>query len=441
MNSIKKNFRENTYLGFLILFVGLFIVNLFFGIRVDTDDNWFKGIHTVYPDVFKFLKWRYDSYSARIIPDGIDYFIFNVPIIIWQVLNSLFIFLGGYLLAKLFNNRVTFKSVGVAITSLCLADFSLIWDSAYWVTGSLNYLWPAVAALFILKPYFMRYQQQDQNEKWWYQLLMLIATIYVGLSNEQILALLLGFILLFEGYNLIKNHCIKFISIPIIIILFTIIVFLLKSPGLAARQAHEISFWTPEFNKYSTNLKIRIWYVWAIRNIAKLYYFVPLLLTGLMYVVLNQKKKQEFFFTIQLWLLPITMLSSLSIDFNRIFIYLYQPVPMALANHDFWIAILPYILWSFELLVLSAGVVLSKQNKVMVLFFLLSIVAGLAIVGNSPAIFSTVKIYRGARIFFFIDFYIAIFALDLLKNVENSKILKVLYSVAIGGVLLGVVMY
>ena len=166
MDSIKKRFKENTYLGFLILLVSLFIVNLFFGIRVDTDDNWFKGVHTVYPDIFKFLKWRYDSYSARIIPDGIDYFIFNVPIIIWQVINSLFIFLGGYLLATLFNKRITVKSVWVAIASLCLADFSLIWDSAYWVTGSLNYLWPSVAALFILKPYFMRYQGQEQNEKW-----------------------------------------------------------------------------------------------------------------------------------------------------------------------------------------------------------------------------------------------------------------------------------
>mgnify|MGYP001010083361 CR=1 FL=1 len=62
MNSIKKNFRENTYLGFLILFVGLFIVNLFFGIRVDNDEKWFKRIQTVYQDDFKYLKYRYDSY-------------------------------------------------------------------------------------------------------------------------------------------------------------------------------------------------------------------------------------------------------------------------------------------------------------------------------------------------------------------------------------------
>lgn len=441
MESIQRKLKENRYLGFGLLLVVLLVVNLFFSIRVDTDDNWFKGVHAVYPNVVQFLKWRYESYSARIIPDGIDYFIFNVPIIIWQVLNSLFIFLGAYFLASIVNKKVTLKAMILAVTSLFLVDFSLIWDSVYWVTGSLNYLWPAVAALIILRPYIRVFQGEAQHEKWWYQVLMVLSTIFVGFSNEQILALVLGFIILFEGYNFIKNRSIKLISIPIIIILTMIIIFLFKSPGVAVRQAHEVSFWTPEFHRYALNLKIRIWYVWAIRNIAKLYYLLPLIITALMYMVRSKLNTQTAFFNIQVCLLPITMLSSLYVDFNRIFIYLYQPVRVALVNHDFWVAMLPYIFWSLELFVLLLGIVLVSDKKIMTIFFILSAIAGLVIVGNSPAIFSTVKIYRGARIFFFIDFYVAIFILNLLKKIENQRVLLALYAIAVGNTILGIMMF
>lgn len=441
MNKFKKKLNENKYLGFLILFAALLLINICFGFRADTDDNWFKEIHTDYPNVFNFLTWRYNVYSARVIPDGIDYFIFSVPIIVWQFINTVFIFIGSYLISKIVNDTVTIRMMVLSVISLLLVNFALIWDSIYWVTGSLNYLWPAVAALFILKPYIKIYQGKNEKLTWYYKLSMIISAIFVGLSNEQILALLLGFILLFEGYNMFKNKKINLISIPIVIILIIIIIFLFISPGISARQAHEIDFWTPLFKKYSLNLKIRIWYIWAIRNIAKIYYFTPVVVTSLMYLVIKKTKIMNLFFITQVFLVPLTMLSSYYIDLNRVFTYLYQPISVALINHDFWFVLIPYFLWTIELIVLISGIILASKNKIMTSFFMLSIFAGLAIVGNSPAIFSTVKLYRGDRIFFFIDFYVAIYITSLLSKLKNYKTELLFASIALGNVLLGIAMF
>lgn len=138
--------KRNIGLCFLFLFLFLFLRLVFSGYAHVADDIWFSNVSLTEPDHIKWLVGRYHNWTSRIpiefvLIETINHFY------AWAFLNStIFSFLIcslGYLAYK-FTSKVSGFYMGCFLFFLFfwIIPKDIVFESAIWMTGSFNYLWP-----------------------------------------------------------------------------------------------------------------------------------------------------------------------------------------------------------------------------------------------------------------------------------------------------------
>jgi hypothetical protein len=151
----------------------------------------------------EFISFRYSNWTGRLFAEVLHYGIFSAPIIYWKFLNTGMIVLLAFSWAiLLFGWGFWRKLDRESLLTLCLFCAALGWIShpvlvaaVFWVTGSLDYLWPLVLATFALIPFVERaihaYDQEKTLPVWLYPLSGL-AGICACLGVEQAAVMLIG---------------------------------------------------------------------------------------------------------------------------------------------------------------------------------------------------------------------------------------------------------
>lgn len=134
----------------LFVFAAIVALHVFaLGHRFVADDAWFAGILDRQP-LGEFLAFRYTHWSGRIPIEATLVLVINHPWV-WRLINAAMLLLfchsaGRLALASTGKSAATTTSLAFAL--LMLVSPNMLYTAAWWMTGSVNYLWPAALGLY-----------------------------------------------------------------------------------------------------------------------------------------------------------------------------------------------------------------------------------------------------------------------------------------------------
>lgn len=101
--------------------------------------------------IWDYLAFRYSRWTGRI---PLEFMLVSVVnrVWLWKLLNIAMFMLLAFSLARLGMETKRMTGVGVALAAclVLLVTPDVLWWSAWWLTGSINYLWPAALGAFAL---------------------------------------------------------------------------------------------------------------------------------------------------------------------------------------------------------------------------------------------------------------------------------------------------
>ena len=136
----------------LLLYIVLYILHLKISLVNGSDDVWFADASNTSP----FLEWitmRYTTWSGRIFPDAMLYLLLDEFLWVWRLLNPLFLILLAYALVRVIKKDVSRLEMLVAIIIFGYISNSVLNSGFFWITGSMNYLWPIALGLVGMLPF------------------------------------------------------------------------------------------------------------------------------------------------------------------------------------------------------------------------------------------------------------------------------------------------
>jgi hypothetical protein len=196
------------------------------------DDDWFLDmVRRLHFD--EFLMHRYMTWSPRISIEALIALTIEC-LWLWRLMVGLTLAVWLWACTKL----VTAGSQRSILPLLCLGFFLLdpmvLHWAVWWVTGSYNYLLPAVAALVALMPFIHPPAGRAI-------FLISIPAALFACFHEQVILLLLGFQLLLLGW-LHKNKQLTTLHILQLMLCFLVLFVVLLSPGNKIRYQAELVY-------------------------------------------------------------------------------------------------------------------------------------------------------------------------------------------------------
>ena len=239
-----KHFLEKNKKGIFFgsLFFLLFLAHFFFEIHI-ADDVFFKNI--AMNDLPHFLGTRYQVWSSRILIEFVLVTFLHLPDVCWFFCNTLFLFLIGYSLCKLFRVE-TFSSQAIIYLLIFLYPLYQM-SGAGWYATTINYLWPFACGLFSLIP--IRNVLDGKKMKPIFYPFTIFSLLF-ACNQEQMCALLFAFYLLFLGYFLLKKKKCSFLWVLFLITLCSLF-FILTCPGNGVRSLQEMNNWYPAYQNFN----------------------------------------------------------------------------------------------------------------------------------------------------------------------------------------------
>ncbi|MBO0473575.1 hypothetical protein IGL98_002624 [Enterococcus sp. DIV0840] len=408
-----QKFIKSNYLfyGGLLVLAVLYLSN--FNVDMSTDDGWFMNISREY-SFFGFLQWRYNNWSARLFPEAMLYLIFLVPLFVHHLISACAWLLYSYSLVRIFVGTVSRKNFLVAFLSLGFINVWVMKDSIFWITGAINYLWPLALGVFALIPYADHFFRNKKTSVWLY----LVPALIFSFSNEQLIACVIGVVIVYHGAMLIKKrkeNYFLYIPTTFFVIGFT---FMFLAPGNKIRMQQEIDMWMSDFNKLSPMARVLRGSSWLFEGwqTKLLLLFIVILAVSLAIGFSKLLAKVVAGYTVFLFLLLY--------NFPNRF------TNFRLINEGNWIeplkagnllsgtalnAVLPYIVWGlFFGLVAALSISVSKQK----IFIGLSYSA--ALFSSILMWFSPTMYASGARVFMCSSIFLLVILFILYQQVQAS---------------------
>lgn len=398
------------YAGLLVLAV-LYLSN--FNVDMSTDDGWFMNISREYSFV-GFLQWRYNNWSARLFPEAMLYLIFLVPLFVHHLISACAWLLYSYSLVRIVVGAVSRKNFLVAFLSLGFINVWVMKDSIFWITGAINYLWPLALGLFALIPYSDHFFRNEKTSIWLY----LLPALIFSFSNEQLIACVIGVVLVYHSTMLIKKRKENyFLYIPTAFFI-TGFTFMFLAPGNKLRMQQEIDMWMPDFNELSPLTRVLRGNSWLFEGwqTKLMLLFIVILVVSL---VIDSSK----------------LLARIAAGYSLFLLLLMYNFPnrftnFQLINEGNWInplkagnllsgtflnAVLPYIVWGlFFGLVAALSISVSKQK----IFIGLSY--GAALFSSVLMWFSPTMYASGARVLMCSSVFLLIILFILYQQAQAS---------------------
>lgn len=242
-------------IGYAALLLAALLVQIGAGPGLNSDDKMYSAIWTAetsLPDVLAWLVHRFDAWSSRLLIDVLTIAIVDHTTL-WMVLNACMLTLLAVSVAALAtpDARVSQRRAALAMGCLWLMPGEQTFYSLWWVTGSLNYLWPTAAALIYWA--ITRYRHLHGGPSRWLIVAALVAQFYASFSEQVVMTSLIVQLALMVGLRreYWRNRLLPW---GLALCLAGLVLYLL-APGNAARIAASINYYFPAFADLSTAFK------------------------------------------------------------------------------------------------------------------------------------------------------------------------------------------
>lgn len=298
-------------IGIYILGIILFAVLLKLAARlIGSDDIAFQEQIKPYPNLISWLDYRYHTWSGRIFAESFVYIFSPLPLYLWKIvelaiysLGIFFLYMYYLLFAKKRNNTTDYVMMLLALLVPATMDSGVLFQGAFWVTGSMNYLWIAVFGIIALYPivYFMI---RNTKPHWASTVAGLVSALIAASSQEQVGLIVGALAIIFTLYTAYQRkkttsitRFIKSISpyqASFSAIILSSLIFAITSPGNKARVKAETITWQPDF--YAVPVVNHIEYAvrWMVDAVINHSGFLLILTWTLLVVLLCLKKKRDW---------------------------------------------------------------------------------------------------------------------------------------------------
>lgn len=217
-----------------------------------------------------YLQDRYNTWSSRIFIEVILMLVIR-SFFLWRLLTAITVITLVWIINVYFNRDKSLKILIVSM-GLFLLIPPLVFSNAGWIATTLNYLWPLTAGLLSAYPVFCRLSGKRVKAYLYIPCLLLFV---FACNQEQILACILGVLVLGTIYFLtvVKKNSLLLIPYWLIAILSGI--FIQFSPGNKMRFAKEVSGRFADYNQIGFFHKIEMGYA----TLGHRLFFSPSLIT------------------------------------------------------------------------------------------------------------------------------------------------------------------
>ncbi|MBQ8280060.1 MAG: hypothetical protein IJZ23_09495 [Roseburia sp.] len=219
----KWEWKKVHIIGLLVLvYLGCLGVLSFIGYS-DGDDTFFLE-YCGSMGFFEYLQWRYETWTGRMISEGLMHIFFNMDLWVWRFVNA------GMLVA-LPLSLVTLKHIVVgqkmpatgsekyskvfldlffALLFYLILDIKAFGYSTIWITGSMNYLWPMVCGIVALCVVaVIAFDTEDRKVPGWLYVISTLCAVIAAMSSEQMGAVLLAFEVICIGERVWKKKTVR----------------------------------------------------------------------------------------------------------------------------------------------------------------------------------------------------------------------------------------
>lgn len=406
MQRKKLTWQNLLIIGALLLLIFIYLSR--FGFNPMTDDGVYKAkMGSI--SIGNYVATRYTSWSARILPDFVLYYIFHVPIFIFHLINLGFIVLLSFALLRITQQPITWQRLCLLPLLLGYINFDIIRNGFLWLTGSANYLWPAALGTCALIPFADNYFKNQMPKHSW---IYLIPGLLFSLSNEQFIASAVGIgIVYFAGMVWQRR---KPGWVPSLNTLFFIIglVIMYVAPGNAVRMHTETINRFPNFNQLSLLGHFRIGISWLFTAISQNFLWL-LLLLAIVALTLLKNDWLRFIFSIG-YLVSLAgyfVRPGIFSDFNFI-----NKVSMAASVKNLIHGLVIYALLSLFLILLVWNMMLVVEHPIYLLLCCLAALFSSMIMWFSPTIYAS-----GTRVLVCPAIFLITVALMLFKELVQQN--------------------
>ena len=285
-----------------LVFIGSLIVLSFIGYS-DGDDTFFLE-YCGSMGLGEYLKWRYETWTGRMISEALMHIFFNANLWIWRVVNAGMLVALPTALAALKQKVLFYDSkiyerekygmwlIGLlmALLTYALLDIKAFGYSAIWITGSMNYLWPMVCGVVTLGIVAEVAFGTGEVSTWKYVIAWLCAVI-AAMSSEQMGAVLLAFEIICIAEKVWKKK-----KVPMKIVILAVVTlgaFLVSglAPGNALRIVSAIEHNMPQFEQLTFGERFFLLAQWLISSFANenAVFLIAIWLVGIILLVFRIK--------------------------------------------------------------------------------------------------------------------------------------------------------
>lgn len=398
---------SNYRIMLLMFFLGAIFIAapLWFVIRGGGDDTNFVTTAHQY-NLMEFVVMRYLTWSSRIFSEMMIWIFAHLDLIYWKIVDLLLYLLQSFMLYQYYllfarkYDQPCEKSDPVALIACLVIPFSMdflaLKDAVFWVTGAMNYLWPAalgLAGFYLPLRYTLTGSTGFQSKlgsiaaQIGSYLLLLCGLV----SSEQMGAIFVAFYLLFNLYYVLQN---KRVSVYLLWqVVFAIIIYLLiiKAPGVAERTVAETQNYIPDFQTVALSLKLNYsarWFFDAIIN--QMGMLLPTVWVLLCVYIFKTEKKFGLIDIFSLLCIFLGFVAFLLKDSTTAFLFDFQAswgIPAFGVT-----SYLPMLFWMIVLLSTIVELIrigCSFYEKMAYLFVSLGIACSIAVIVFSPTMYAS----------------------------------------------------
>ncbi len=183
--------KKNVFMLFLACYILLLMFDFCLIDKMD-DSNFRDGIPN-FGNIFAWMKFWGESWSGRVIPQGIFVLLMQLPDIYFHLCNAgMWMVLLFYTLRNLDGSEVLDWKIGIPVSFFAvfvLIPLKVLDDSVFWKCANVVYLWGIAAAMAAIYPHVALLKQKKSGKMDY--IIALLACIYAS-GAEQSGALMSG---------------------------------------------------------------------------------------------------------------------------------------------------------------------------------------------------------------------------------------------------------
>jgi hypothetical protein len=384
--------------SFLLLYLMLYFYHLIV-VKYQGDDYIFSNV----PREMSIMEWlssRYVEWSSRIFPDAMAYLILEQRVWLWRLLNPLLLIVLAIAIVRIWKKNIKMLEGLISIVIIGYFAQNVLSSGVFWITGSLNYLWPITFGMLAMVPYAdIAFRKIYLTNR-----ILLISTLILGflasIGNEQVSLCITCFAILthITLYLQKQKQDKKLILITIFLIIGTGLTLL--APGNKVRLIQEASYWFPGFEDLSLKDHLYIGIIWGYTKIFFDMKYLLLLVSSITVISYFQdvQRRNKIVYKLFSLVFGIVVLSNLSgigievlYNFNEIKNYDFGANIFSILKlkMSFLLAVFPYIFWAIYSGMLGYLMINNTKYKVFVFISLLAFICTLAVMFFSPTIYGS----------------------------------------------------